>query len=891
MKTLRAATVGPQMIDKPKIRVHLWDQMVLIGIALAVFYTIFDSVLYIFLSYDVDFFGRLFGPDISVIWTRLTILALLLLLGSHAQFTINQRKAAEEALRESEEKYRTIIETTEDGYYEVDTSGKLVFFNDAMSNIVGYTRQELFAMDRWIPLDSESRKRVLRAFRTVFKTGKPVKSLGWELIRKDGSRCFVESSVSLLLDIKGKTTGFSGFMRDVTERKKAEALLRAKISAESANRAKSDFIAKMSHEIRTPLNSIIGMVELMLDTNLKPQQRQDLDVVISAAYALLAIINNVLDFSKIEAGKLDLEETAFDPREILEESIRIMAMRCQVKGLELICRVAQNVPKILHGDPARFRQVLLNLVDNAYKFTDKGEVVVYMVRETDPQADHLLHISVTDSGPGIPENKLGDIFKAFSQADAATSRRYGGAGLGLAVSDQLVRLMGGEMWVQCDPGKGCTFHFTCRFGGITDPTSGVVDRLIDPALEGKRALVVDDNSANCRALIDLLGSWGMKPAAALGAEEAKQTILRSATSTPPYSFVLIDVSLPDQSGIELAQWISRQENFNIPVFAMLTYPDLQLKIDYAALGVTNVLMKPVRPTELSKILSKTLHPQTVPTKNRPSFRNDKLVRHRLLNILVAEDTPFNQKFIQRLLERWGHKAVIVDNGRQVLQKLPEDNFDLILMDVQMPVMDGYEATRAIRKAESGDEKIAHIPIVAMTAHAIKGDRERCLDAGMDEYLSKPISSGKLYDIIKQIGENISDRRELSARRQKAVQDPYRPPEIDKNAIVEAFDQDWDFFREVVDLFINDYPQMIEGLKAMLASEDAVAFSRYAHSIKGMVRLFKAQETSNLAQILEIKGRAGDLSGVSEMVASLSSALERLKDSLLHLAEGRLTADE
>ncbi len=884
MDTLGAAQVGSRMKDKPKVKVRFWDQMVLVGIALAVFYTIFDSVLYIFLSYDVDFFSRLFGPDISVIWTRLTILSLLLLLGSHAQFTINQRKAAEEALRESEEKYRSIIETTEDGYFEVDTSGKLVFFNDAICNILGYSGRELSGMDSRIPLDPESNRRVVRAFKTVFKTGMPVKSLGWELIRKDGSRRYVESSVSLVKGIKGKKTGFSGFMRDVTERKKAEVLQQAKLSAEAANRAKSEFIAKMSHEIRTPLNSIIGMVELLLDTDLKPQQRQDLDVVISAAYALLAIINNVLDFSKIEVGKLDLEETSFDPQEILEESLQIMAMRCHAKGLELVCRVAQNVPRILHGDPARFRQILLNLVDNAYKFTDKGEVVVTMECETDYDPDCILHVSVMDTGPGIPKHKQSDIFNAFAQADAVTSRRYGGAGLGLAVSDQLVRLMGGDMWVQSETGKGCTFHFTCHLRGITDYLDGG-DRVSDPTLEGQKLLVVDDNSVNCRTLIELLESWGMKPDAALGAEEAKQAFLRNAAPSPPYSLVLMDVSLPGQSGLDLAHWINRQKGVDLPIIAMLTYPDLQLKTDYAALGITGVLMKPVRPSVLLKTLSAIFNPKPIPTGNRVSSPNEKITRHlHPLDILVAEDTPFNQKFINRLLERWGHRTVIVGNGRQVLETLPQVDFDLILMDVQMPEMDGYEATRAIRKAEAANEKKVHIPIVAMTAHAIKGDRERCLEAGMDEYLSKPISSGKLYDIIKKIGADVAARREPGALSENTAQNLYHPPAIDKNVIKEAFDQDWDFFREVVDLFVTDYPQMIEGLKAMLSSGDAVAFSRYAHSIKGMVGLFKAEETSHLAQTLEIKGKTGSLNGLSEIVENLSDSLDRLKDTLLKIAE-------
>ena len=883
MRTLGIARVGSQRIDKPKVKVHLWDQMVLIGIALAVFYTIFDSVLYIFLSYDVDFFGRLFGPDISVIWTRLTILALLLLLGSHAQFTINQRKATEEALKESEEKYRTIIENTEDGYFEVDTSGRLVFLNEAMCNILGYTRQELSAMDGRIPLEPQSKRKIVRTLRTVFKTGTPVKSIGWEVVRHNDTRCFVESSVSLVKNSAGRIIGFSGFTRDVTERKHAEVLQQAKLSAEAANRAKSDFIAKMSHEIRTPLNSIIGMVELTLGTDLKSHQRDDLDVALSAAYALLAIINNILDFSKIEAGKLTLEESPFKPREILEEASRIMAMRCHTKGLELVCRVDRSVPERLHGDPARFRQVLLNLVDNAHKFTKKGHIVVNMAWEGDRESDHRLHVSVTDTGPGIPKNKQEDIFKAFAQADAVTSGRYGGAGLGLAVSDQLVRLMGGDMWVRSDTGEGCTFHFTCRFRemeGDTDATSSSPE----PSLLGKRILIIDDNSVNCRVQVETLESFGMVPTAVMGAEEAKLTINRATTTSQPFQIALLDVSLADKTGLDLALWIKQLDGIDLPIIAMLTYPDLQLGTDLEALGVVAALMKPVRPLELHKTLVAIHGATSEKAEYRiPSPKAKLKTPGHPLNILVAEDTVFNQKYIKRLLERWGQNATIVENGRQVLEVLPQGSFDLVLMDVQMPVMNGYEATQAIRNTEKSIGGGVHMPIVAMTALAIKGDRERCLEAGMDEYLSKPISPGKLHDIISRIEADKSHRQESDISNDEGDSDRFKAHGLDRKLIDEAFDHDRGFFKEVFDLFVADYPLLMDSLNASLTSGDAVALSRYAHSIKGMVGLFKAEEAYNLAQLLEKKGKEGDLAGLSRILARLSDSLEQLKVDLTEIA--------
>jgi len=886
MRNTVAVKSLPYAKNQQKIKVRFWDQMVLIAIALAVFYTIFDSILYIFLSYDVDFFRRLFGPDISVIWSRLTILALLLLLGSHAQFTINQRQAVEKALRESEEKYRSIIETTQDGYYEVDTAGKMTFLNEAMYDILGYSRAELNEMNQRIPLDPESKRIVKRAFNRVYTSGVPAKSVGWKFIRKDGARRFVESSVSLLKDNKGRTIGFSGFLRDVTERKQAEWLQRAKLSAEAANKAKNEFIAKMSHEIRTPLNSIIGMVELMLATDLKPQMREDLDVVVASAHALLAVINNILDHSKIEAGKLDLEETLFSPREILEESLRIMAMKCQAKGLELVYRVDSSVPERLYGDPGRFRQVLLNLVDNAYKYTDVGEIVVRMFREESSGSGTCLHVTVADSGIGIVKEKQSGIFKAFSQADAIKSRRYGGAGLGLAVSTQLVQLMGGRMWLESDLGKGAIFHFTSRFGGLKGiahsgpPTA-------TPALNGVKVLVVDDNRTNCNVIAEILESWNMKPTAVSEIEAARMIILDQGPEEEPYKVALIDASLPRSGGIELARWISQQNALDLPIVIMLTYPHLGMKVDFAALGVFSSVMKPVRPVELLKALTDVFKPSPSKTASVVQKRVEKPAEAvQPLKILVAEDTHFNQVFIQRLLERWGHDVVVVENGRLVIEKLLKASFDLILMDVQMPKMDGYEAARAIRAAESGKDGEHRIPIVAMTAHASKGDREQCLAAGMDDYLSKPISSGKLLDILKgfanekygapgpTIGHDAGD----------VSQEP--PTLIDKQMLRDAFDQDWDFFKEIVDLFMIDSPRMIDLLRETLKTGDAPAFSRNAHAVKGMARLFQAEEAAVMAQSLEERGRNGDLERAAEDVERLALGLDQLKNVLIGLLNER-----
>ncbi|MGD8257576.1 MAG: ATP-binding protein, partial [Desulfobacterales bacterium] len=600
-------------INTDKIRVHFWDQMVLIGFGLALFYSIFDSILYIFLSYDVDFFQRLFGPDISEIWSRVTILCLFIIFGSHAQFAINQRKIAEEALRASEEKYRTIIETTPDGYYEVDLAGTFTFLNDAMCNIFGYSRQDMSGMNTRTYLDKADSENLDKSFSRVLETGEPVTSLSWTLVGHDGSDRFVESSVSLIKDTKGQPIGFSGFVRDVTERRRAEALYREKLSAEAANRTKSEFLASMSHEIRTPLNSIIGLVDLTLQSGLRPDQREDLDVVKSSAYSLLSIINNILDFSKIEAGKLDFEEAPFSFKNTIDDSLRIMAMKAHVKGIELAYRIAPKVPDRLLGDPTRLRQVLLNLVDNAIKFTDKGEVIVYVASKKPSDLDVILHISVVDTGIGISKEKQRRIFTAYDQGDTSISRRFGGTGLGLAVSAQLVNLMGGSINVKSRPGEGSRFRFTARFKrqlgeALPDAAAAQTD------LSDVNVMVVDDNASHRKILKELLKEWQMRPLLVSDAAAAQNMLTQAVSDGDPIKLMLIDSDMPDSDGFTLADWKMRQEMTETKVIMMLTFPHLKRKEELKGLGITAGVVKPVGPAELYRAIMNALEIEKLPTK-------------------------------------------------------------------------------------------------------------------------------------------------------------------------------------------------------------------------------------------------------------------------------------
>lgn len=865
------------MNEKSSAGFKLMDNMLVIGLGLAAVYWILESFMFIMLSDGTDFLHRLIGFDISGTLMRLFVLCFFMIFGSHAQFTISQRKQMEDVLREREERYRTIIESTEDGYYELNFAGNFTFYNDSLCKILGYSGDEITSIDRQQFIDEQDAEKVAESFKYVQQTGKPSKLIEWTLIKKDGSKCIVESSASLIRDAKGRQTGVRGFIRDITKRKRAEALNQAKTTAEAASKSKSIFLANMSHEIRTPLNSIIGLVELMLSTDIKDELKEDLEVVKSAAHALLAVINDILDFSKIEAGKLALEETPFKMRDFLGESLKIMATRSHDKRLELVYEVSSDVPDNLVGDPARFRQVLLNLVGNAIKFTDRGEIVVSIKCEEKTEKEAHLLFSVKDTGIGIPEEKLKNIFGAFNQVDTGTSRRYGGTGLGLAISSQLVGLMGGRIWVESRPDIGSTFQFTTRFGLAKDYKDREdTGALPDVNLKGIKALVVDDNKTSQRIIKELLESWQMSPVVASGAEEAKDLLIRHNNSEAPFKLIIIDSNMPESDGFSLAKWIINQDALDINVIMMLAHSSLRTRCNVQQLAN---ITKPVRPSDLMDAILVALgkrKEQPKDVKKTPEQIATTFTRP--LRILVAEDTLFNQKFIQRLLERWGHQAVIVENGHLAVEALETsavDKFDLVLMDVQIPEMDGFEATAAIRKQEN---KIGgYIPIIAMTAHAMKGDRERCLEAGMDDYVSKPISSEALLKAIQGlIPEELQQDIPASEKSEKPA------VSLGKDALLNAFDNDWDFLKEAVDMFVSDYPPMIETIKDALKAKDANSIRRTAHALKGMVGNFQAKTAAKAAFNLEEMGRNSEFSGMSQACKTLISELAGLEKTLLGL---------
>ncbi len=671
--------------------------------------------------------------------------------GAFALFQdITKRVEAEAAVRQSEEVFRTLCAAAPVGVFRMDDQGKLLYANERLLEIYGLTEANLGTIHAGI--HPEDAPRVLAA-RNLNLHRRERFFEEYRYVKPGGEIVWVGVHGGPVGAPDGTPQGFVGVIEDITSVREAHEQMReAKEAADAASRAKSEFLANMSHEIRTPMNGVIGMTELALDTELDPSQREYLNAVRYSADSLLKVINDILDFSKIEVGKLNLDPIEFNLRDHLGQAMKILARRAHEKGLELACFVPPELPDFVVGDPVRLRQVILNLIGNAIKFTEKGEVVLRVeldAQEAAAQEAHAmsLHFAISDTGIGIPLEKQALIFEPFSQADTSTTRRYGGTGLGLSISSRLIGMMNGRIWLESEAGQGATFHFTARFGLATVSIAASADPSL---LENMKVLIVDDNATNRQILERTLSHWKMWPACAASAEGGLELLQKASAGGAPFALLVVDCHMPDMDGFMLVEQVRKLPELQDLVTVMLTSGGQRGDGQRCKeLGIAAYLIKPVLQSDLLEALLRVMGPRTGHSEPMQLITRHTLREARTpLRVLLAEDNAVNQRVASRLLEKEGHNVTVAGDGVEALEALRKQQFDLILMDVQMPVMDGVETTAAIRKLEQATGW--HIPIVAMTAHAMAGDRQRFLSLGMDGYVSKPINSRDLFDAIENV---------------------------------------------------------------------------------------------------------------------------------------------
>jgi PAS domain S-box-containing protein len=812
---------------------------------------------------------------------------------------ITERKNAEDALRESEARMRAITDSAQDAILMMDPKGKISYWNPAAERMFGYMSSEAIGQDLHAFIVPPHYEKAYRAaFPTFEQTGKGAavgKTLDLEAYRKGGEEIDVQLSLSSIR-LNGGWHAV-GVLRDITKRIRAEAKLRETnsrleeetaranemaVKAEMASAAKSEFLANMSHEIRTPMNGVIGMTGLLLDTELSDEQRRYAEIVRESSESLLGLLNDILDFSKIEAGKLEMETLDFDLRALLDDFAALLAIRAHEKKLEFICAADPDIPAYLCGDPGRLRQILTNLTGNAVKFTHQGEIAVRasLVSETDTEA--VLRFSIKDTGIGIPAEKQALMFQKFTQADASTTRHYGGTGLGLAISKQLVERMGGEIGVVSEVGKGSEFSFTVRLGKQPERDR---DMTLPADISAVHILIVDDNATNREVLVTQLKAWGVRAEETPDGPAGLQALRLARDAGDPFRAAILDMQMPGMDGAELARTIKGDETLRETCLVLMT--SLGQRGDakrMEEIGFSAYLNKPARQSELFDCLTAVIAGAAA-TRQAPPIVTRHTVREmrRGARILLAEDNITNQQVAVGILKKMGLRADAVANGTEALKALETLPYDLVLMDVQMPEMDGLEATRRIRRPQSAVRNHL-IPIIAMTAHALQGDRERCLEAGMNDYITKPVDPRALAEALerwlpKRKAAATDQAKGMRAGKASVYGLKTETLVFDKTGMMARMMDDEALARMVVEGFLEDIPHQIEALWSYLEAGDAPAAERQAHTIKGAAANVGGERLRALAFDLEKTGKAGDLAAVKARMVELNEQFAALKEAM------------
>ncbi len=798
---------------------------------------------------------------------------------------IGNRRKTESALRSSDQRFRDVTDAAGEFIWETDKQFKFTYLSERVFTILRFMPNELIGKTfiDFIPeKDNELDKAILTQ---VFSSVQPFKNVEFRIHTKRKDQIFARISGTPFYDEAGRLAGFRGTASDISLMKRTEDELRkAKEMAEGANAAKSEFLANMSHEIRTPMNGILGMTELALGTDLNEEQRNYIELVKTSADNLLVVINDILDFSKIEAGKMDLEIIDFDLRDMLSKTLKLLLIRAKEKGIELILEISDNIPEVIQGDPNRLRQVIMNLVGNALKFTHAGEVAVKIVVEKISDTETSLHFYISDTGIGIAENKLKTIFEPFTQADGSTTRKFGGTGLGLTITRKLIALMNGEMFVNSTIGKGSVFHFTSKFGiGSSGavPTAAKIE-----FLKTMSVVVVDDNKTNRKILEGQLRKHVGHIELADSANACIELLERNYTLAKPVDLILVDGQMPDIDGMELIKMIrDNQSKYGKPKLIVLTsmtnnIDDTELQL----LDIEGFLTKPVTTNELYNEIYRVFQNRS----NREIIKDNERIsikykRIKNLKVLLAEDDAINQKLGKAVVTNQGHEIVIANNGREAVEWFEKEKFDVIFMDVQMPELDGYEVTKRIRKIE--EEKGGHIPIIAMTAHALKVYRDLCMEAGMDHYISKPIKTEQIFDVLSQIFGTIEEEVKKDEFETEIFENAFTIADLNtfkKNGY--CFDisrfkiqcmNDEGLMKDISKMFLNAFSKQMSNLKMAIDTNEFKVVNSISHKLRGSISPFAFDELTEFMRLLEAGAKTEDKDEILRQWPAVNKRMNQL----------------